>query len=90
MPLTKNTRKVISPEKPDHLPSVNAPQPPPGKIELTNKQYYHMIIELILYYGIGLQPSDIIDEYIDVYMKEMNLDGKSLVEEKNRLQKETK
>ena len=53
-----------------------------------NKHYYHMIIELILYYGIGLQPSDIIDEYIEEYMKEMNLDGKSLVEEKNRLQEE--
>ena len=53
-----------------------------------NKHYYHMIIELILYYGIDLQPSDIIDEYIEEYMKEMNLDGKSLVEEKNRLQEE--
>jgi len=55
-----------------------------------NKHYYHMIIELILYYGIDLQPSDIIDEYIEEYMKEMNLDGESLVSEKNRLQKETK
>ena len=55
-----------------------------------NKHYHHMIIELILYYGIGLQPSDIIDEYIEEYMKEMNLDGESLVSEKNRLQKETK
>jgi len=55
-----------------------------------NKHYHHMIIELILYYWIGLQPSDIIDEYIDEYMKEMNLDGKSLVSEKNRLQMESK
>ena len=53
-----------------------------------NKHYYHMIIELILFYWIGLQPSDIIDEYIDAYMKEMNLDSKSLVSEKNRLQEE--
>jgi len=55
-----------------------------------NKYYYHMIIELILYYGIGLQPHDVIDKYIEEYMKEMNLDGKSLVKEKNRLQKEIK
>ena len=49
-----------------------------------------MIIELILYYWIGLQPSDIIDEYIDAYMKEMNLDSESLVSEKNRLQEAIK
>ena len=47
-----------------------------------------MIIELILFYWIGLQPSDIIDEYIDAYMKEMKLNSKSLVSEKNRLRKE--
>ena len=57
---------------------------------LTNKQYYHMIIELILFYWIGLRPSDIVDKYIDEYMKEMGLDSKSLVIEKNRLQKELK
>ena len=55
-----------------------------------NKHYHHMIIELILYYWIGLQPSDIIDEYIDAYMKEMNLDSESLVSEKNRLREEIK
>lgn len=47
-----------------------------------------MIIELILYYWIGLQPHDITDEYIDEYMEEMNLNPKTLVKEKNRLRKE--
>ena len=59
-----------------------------NKMNKMNKHYYHMVIELILYYGIGLQPSDIIDEYINAYMKEMKLDSESLVSEKNRLQEE--
>jgi len=52
-----------------------------------NKHYYHMIIELILYYWIGLQPSKIIDQYIQEYMEEMDLNPKTIVKEKNRLRK---
>ena len=53
-----------------------------------NKKYYAMIIELILFYWIGLQPSEKADEYIDKYMKEMNLTPKSLVETNRKNKKD--
>ena len=53
-----------------------------------NKRYYHMIIELILYYWIGRQPCDTIDKYIREYMEEKNLNPESLVSERDRLREE--
>jgi len=55
-----------------------------------NKHYYHMIIELILYFWIGRQPCDTIDKYIEEYMKEMNLNPETIVSERDRLRKELK
>jgi len=52
-----------------------------------NNHYYHMIIELILYYWIGRQPCDTIDKYIFEYMEEKNLNVKLLVNEIDRLRK---
>lgn len=90
MSFTKNSRKTIHPEKPNHLPSIKAPSPPPGNYQknVMNKKYHGMIIELILFYWIGLQPSKKIDGYIQTYMEEMNLNPDSLVSENNRLKKD--
>ena len=52
-----------------------------------NKHYYHMIIELILYYWIGREPCSAIDKYIYEFMKEKNLTPESLVSERDRLRK---
>jgi len=52
-----------------------------------NNHYYHMIIELILYYWIGRQPCDTVDKYISEYMEEKNLNVKLLVNERDRLRK---
>ena len=52
-----------------------------------NNHYYHMIIELILYYWIGRQSCDTVDKYISEYMEEKNLNVKLLVNEIDRLRK---
>jgi len=55
-----------------------------------NKDTYEMIIELILYYWIGLQPSNKADTHISNFIEGTGLSPETLVDEARLIRKENK